>query len=154
VQILLNGWVRICKSQRREQEMVFMIYPCWKAFRFTYLFSSKTPTNGGLWAMLFSAVLSLDIYKLYRWNMMSLRKSSMAWNLVFCLGTFVSLFTLFCVFRSFSDTSHLFFYLKCLRPGWLLTIELTVAWCKIIKHYMVWSLVLLFLCVLVVSFLG
>ncbi|KAL2963647.1 hypothetical protein AAZX31_17G213400 [Glycine max] len=44
--ILLSGWLRICKRQRREQEM------------------------------------------LYRWNMTSLRKSSMALNLVFCLVLF------------------------------------------------------------------
>lgn len=153
IQILLNGWVRICKSQRREQEMVFMIYPSRKAFRFTYIFSSEHQLR-----VVYEPCCSLLFYHLTflsytdgiwcRWgNHLWLG----IWYFVWVL--FLP-YSLFYVFHSCSDTSHFFLYLNCLISGWLLTVKLTVAWNKTIKYCMVWSLVLLFSCVFVVSFLG
>lgn len=84
-QVLLNGWLRIYKRQRREQELVtwFMLFFCvCIVFEQFYGLSFPLFINACLWC---------------RWNMKLLKRLYMAWNLAFCLGT-VSSWPILCVY--------------------------------------------------------
>jgi len=87
IQIMLNGWLRICRRNRREQEMVINVLIMTGVFVLT-CYASHINLMG--YIVLYYSSMAWR-FKWCRLNMMLLRKLFMAWNLEFCLGTVTSL---------------------------------------------------------------
>lgn len=77
--VLLNGWLRIFKHQRREQEMVILAHYSTNALMCLLARSYVEHLITGIVCIVLLMISC-------RWNMKLWKKSYMAWNLAFYLG--------------------------------------------------------------------